>query len=72
MAALAKAGIETEDDNETGRRAEYMRSPMKVSQISRAISIAVAAVVVVVVVVVAVLFFSRKLFWGSKLKGGAI
>ena len=56
MAALAKAGTETEDDKETGRSAEYMRSPMKVSQISRAISIVVAAVVVVVV---AVLFSSQ-------------
>ena len=47
MAALAKPGTETEEESETGKSAEYMRSPIKVSQISRAISMVYVVVVVV-------------------------
>ena len=39
LAALAKAGSETEEESDAGRTAEYRRSPMKVSHSSRMISI---------------------------------
>jgi len=38
LATLVKPGTVAEEDSEVGRSAEYRRSPMKVSQISRAIS----------------------------------
>lgn len=38
LAALTKPGKETEEAIELGRRVEYIRSPMKVSQNSRMIS----------------------------------
>jgi hypothetical protein len=38
LAALTKPGRETEEAIELGRRAEYIRSPMKVSHNSRMIS----------------------------------
>lgn len=40
LAALTKAGKEACDDSEVGSKAEYMRSPMKVSHTSRMISMA--------------------------------
>lgn len=41
LAALVKSGREIDGDSERGTSAEYRRSPMKVSQISRAISMVV-------------------------------
>lgn len=38
LAALVKPGNETVEESDRGSRAEYTRSPMKVSQISRTIS----------------------------------
>lgn len=38
LATLVKPGMVIEEDSEVGRSAEYKRSPIKVSQISRAIS----------------------------------